>query len=60
MHQEVEAFFPILLNINLSLNQTPLKFLLYVRQTWMAQLIMTISFEWLSSFNLERFYLMYM
>ena len=29
--------------VNLSLNQTPLTFLLYVRQTWMTQLIMAIS-----------------
>ena len=38
-----EAFVPILLNVNLSLNQTLLTFLLYVRQTWMTQLILAIS-----------------
>ena len=32
-----------LLIVSLSLNQTLLKFLLYVRQTWMAQLILAIS-----------------
>ena len=31
-----EVFVPILLNINLSLNQTLLTVLLYVRQTWMT------------------------
>ena len=29
--------------VNLSLNQTPLAFLLYVRQTWMTQLIQATS-----------------
>ena len=38
-----EALVPILLNVNLSLNQTLLTFLLYVRQTWMTQLILVIS-----------------
>ena len=38
-----EAFVWILLIVNLSLNQTLLAFMLYVRQTWMAQLILTIS-----------------
>ena len=37
-----EVFFQFLLNVNLSLNQTVLT-LLYVRQTWMTQLILTIS-----------------
>ena len=32
-----------LLIVSLSLNQTLLTFLLYVRQTWMAQLILAIS-----------------
>ena len=30
------------LNVNLSLDQTRLTFLLYVRQTWMTQLILAI------------------
>ena len=38
-----EAFVWILLIVNLSLNQTLLTFLLYVRQTWMTQLIIEIS-----------------
>ena len=38
-----EAFVRILLIVNISLNQTLLTFLLYVRQTWMAQLILAIS-----------------
>ena len=29
--------------VNLSLNQTPLAFLLYVRQTWMTQLVQATS-----------------
>ena len=37
------AFVQILLNVNFSLNQTLLTFLLYVRQTWMTQLILAIS-----------------
>ena len=37
-----EAFIRILLNVKLSLNQTLLTFLLYVRQTWMTQLILAI------------------
>ena len=37
------AFVPILLNVNLFLNQALLTFLFYVRQTWMAQLILEIS-----------------
>ena len=36
-------FVPILLNVNLSLNQTLLTFLLCVRQTSMTQLIPAIS-----------------
>ena len=39
----MEAFVQILLIVNLSLNQTLLTFLLCVRQTWMTQLILTIS-----------------
>ena len=38
-----EAFVRILLIVNLSLNQTLLTFLLYVRQTKMTQLILAIS-----------------
>ena len=38
-----EAFVRILLIVNLSLNQILLTFLLCVRQTWMTQLILTIS-----------------
>ena len=38
-----EAFVRILLIVNLSLNQTLLTFLFYVRQTWTAQLILAIS-----------------
>ena len=39
----LKAFTLILLNLNFSLNQTLLIFLLYVRQTWMTQLIVAIS-----------------
>ena len=38
-----EAFVPILLNVNLSLNQTLLTFLLYVKQILMILLILAIS-----------------
>ena len=38
-----EAFVRILLNVNLSLNQTFLTFLPCVRQTWLTQLILAIS-----------------
>ena len=41
--QILEAFIPILLNVNLSLNQTVLSFLLYVRQTVITQLILAVS-----------------
>ena len=37
--QIFEMSVPILLNVSLSLNQTLLTFLLYVRQTWMTQMI---------------------
>ena len=40
--QIFEAQVRILLIVDLSLNQTLLTFLLYVRQTWMAQLILEI------------------
>ena len=43
---EFEAFVQILLNVNLSLNQTLLTFWLYVRQTWMTQLILAIFLGW--------------
>ena len=39
------AFVGILLNVNLSFNQTPLTFWLYLRQTWMTQLILAV-FLW--------------
>ena len=38
-----EAFIQSLLIVSLSLDQTFLTFLLYVRQTWMTQLILVIS-----------------
>ena len=38
-----ETFVQISLNVNLSLNQTFLAFLLCVRQIWMTQLILAIS-----------------
>ena len=41
--QIFEAFVQILLNVNLSLNQTFLTFLPCVRQTWLTQLILAIS-----------------
>ena len=37
-----KAFVQILLIVNLSLNQILLKFLLYVRQTWLIKLILAI------------------
>ena len=40
----IEAFVQILLIVDLSLHQILLTFLLYMRQTWMAQLILAISF----------------
>ena len=51
-----EAFVQILLIVNLSLNQTLLTFLLYVRQNCMTQLILAILCEGLSSFNPKWFY----
>ena len=50
-----EVCFRILLNANPSLNQTFLTILLYVRQTWMNQLVLAIFFEGLSSFNPKGF-----
>ena len=41
--QIFEVFVPILLIVNVSLNQFFLTFLLCVRQTWMTQLILAIS-----------------
>ena len=32
-----------LLDVNFSLNQTPLTFWLYVKKTWMTQLILAVS-----------------
>ena len=50
--QIFQAFVPILLNVNLSLNEALLTFLLSVRQTWMTQLILGVSLcEALSSSN---------
>ena len=40
--QIFKVFVQILLNVNLSLDQSLLIFLLYVRQTWMTQLILAI------------------
>ena len=41
-----EAFVLILFIVNLPLNQTLLKFWLYVRQAWMTLLILVISMWW--------------
>ena len=38
-----KAFVQILLIVNFSLNQILLIFLLYVRETWMTQLILAVS-----------------
>ena len=38
-----EIFIRILLNVNLSLSQTLLTFLVSARQTWITQLILAIS-----------------
>ena len=51
-----EAFIWILLIVNLSLNQTLLKFMLYVRQTWMTHWFWQFLCERLSSFNPKWFY----
>ena len=50
-----EAFIWILLIENLSLNHTLLTFLLYARQTWMTELILTILSGRLPSFNPKEF-----
>ena len=57
-----EVFVPILLNVNLSLNQTLLTFLFYVRQTLMTQLLTwfwQFLCEGLSYFHQKRFYYSY-
>ena len=41
--KNIQAFVRILLIANLSLNQTLLTFLLCGRQTWMTQLVLTVS-----------------
>ena len=50
-----KVFVWVFLTVNLSLNQTLLTFFLCVRQTWMTQLILSISLWGLSSFNSNRF-----
>ena len=50
-----EVFVQFSLNLNLSLNQTLLTFLLYVRQIWMTQMTLTISLWRVISFNLKGF-----
>ena len=52
--QVFEAFTKILLNVNLSLNQTPLVLLLYVRQIWMIQLILSISLWGFTFFLIQK------
>ena len=54
-----ETFVRILLNVNLSLNQTLLTFLLCVRQTWMTQLILAVSLRKGVFLNLKGFYYSY-
>ena len=51
-----EAFVGILLIVNLFLNQTLRTFLLYLRHTWMPQLILATS---LRGFNLKGFYCLF-
>ena len=51
-----EVFVQIQQNVNLSLNQVLLKFLIYVKGTWMTQVIAVFFFcKRLSSFNLKGF-----
>ena len=50
------AFVGILLIVNLFLNQTLRTFLLYLRHTWMPQLILATS---LRGFNLKGFYCLF-
>ena len=52
------AFIRILLNVNLSLNQTLLTFWFYMRQTWMTQLIMAVSLWRILLFWSERILLL--
>ena len=54
-----ETFVRILLNVNLSLNQTLLTFLLCVRQNWMTQLILAVSLRKGVFLNLKGFYYSY-
>ena len=49
-----EVFVRILSDLNLSLNQTLLTFMLCVRQTWMAQVIVVTSWWGLSCGNLKK------
>ena len=51
----LEALVWILLNVNLSLNQTLLTFLLYVRQTWWLNWFWQFLCERLSSFHSKGF-----
>ena len=51
----LEAFVKILLIVNLPLNQTLLTFLLYMRQTWMTQLVLARFY----SFNTKGLYYSY-
>ena len=50
-----EVFVQIQQNVNLSLNQVLLKFLIYVKGTWMTQVIAVFFCKGLSSFNLKGF-----
>ena len=50
-----EVFVQIQQNVNLSLNQVLLKFLIYVKGTWMTQVIGVFFCKGLSSFNLKGF-----
>ena len=54
-----EVFIVILLNVNLSLNQTLMSFLLHVKQTWMTLLTiyMVLLFMWRKDFLLHGIYL---
>ena len=54
-----EVFIVILLNVNLSLNQALMSFLLHVKQTWMTPLTvyMVLVFMWRKDFLLHRIYL---
>ena len=54
-----EAFVLILLNVNFSLNQTLVTFLLNLKQTWMTHWFWQFHCVGLSSFNSKRFYQSY-